>query len=85
MPSVIDKVLERPTANRLYSFLEKGSHIITPLLVFIEIFNHLCSDLLADKTTQKIDKGSYACGIFVDFQKAFSTIDHHILLIELQH
>ena len=31
----------------------------------------------------EIDKGNYACGIFVDFQKAFDTADHNTLLKKL--
>ena len=33
----------------------------------------------------EIDKGHYACGIFVDFRKAFDTGDHHILLKKLEY
>ena len=29
---------------------------------------------------QTLDKGSSGCGIFVDLQKAYDTIDHKILL-----
>ena len=32
----------------------------------------------------KINKGNDAFGIFKDFQKAFDTVDHHILLKELE-
>ena len=31
------------------------------------------------------DNGQYACGIYVDFKKAFDTINHNILLDKLAH
>ena len=32
-----------------------------------------------------LDTGKFACGIFVDLQKAFDTVDHNILLRKLDH
>ena len=32
-----------------------------------------------------IDKGKLAIGVFVDFQKAFDTVNHQILLAKLKH
>ena len=32
-----------------------------------------------------LDNGEFACGVFVDLQKAFDTVDHNILLSKLDH
>ena len=40
---------------------------------------------LTDKITEQLDSGNFACGIFVDLQKAFGTVDHVILIQKLNH
>ena len=32
-----------------------------------------------------MDNNKFACGIFIDLQKAFDTVDHKILLAKLEH
>ena len=32
-----------------------------------------------------LDEGNFACGIFVDLEKAFDTVDHNVLLKKLDH
>ena len=40
---------------------------------------------LTDKIREQLDKGNFVCGIFVDFQKAFGTGDHNILIQKLNY
>ena len=35
---------------------------------------------LTESIRQTLDEGSFGCGIFVDLQKAFDTVDYKILL-----
>ena len=41
--------------------------------------------LLVDKLTNAIEKGQYGIGVFLDFSKAFDTVDHTILLSTSYH
>ena len=40
---------------------------------------------LTETIKEALDQGKYVCGIFVDLQKAFDTVDHNILLGKLKH
>ena len=55
-----------------YGFRKKSSTHVA-LLTFI------------DKAIQAIENGEYAIGVFLDFSKAFDTVDHKILLDKLDH
>ena len=37
------------------------------------------------KIRNVLDDGKHACGIFIDFQKVFDTVNHKILLSKLEH
>ena len=40
---------------------------------------------LTDRITAALDEGKIVIGIFLDFSKAFDTVDHHILSQKLEH
>ena len=39
--------------------------------------------MIIDKIQHAIEKGHFACGIFLDFSKAFDTVNHEILIQKL--
>ena len=84
--SNIDKILERIMYNRLYKFLETNNLIYSLQFGFRQ--KHSTSHAfihLTDKIREQLDKGNFACGIFVDFQKALHTVDHQILIQKLNY
>ena len=50
--------------------------------------NHSTTHALIDLTEdirQAIDNNRFSCGVFIDLQKAFDTVDHKILIKKLEY
>ena len=72
--------------SRVIKFLE-SSKCIYPLQFGFRkqhSTNHILINI-TENIRSALDSGQFACGIFVDLQKAFDTVDHNILLQKLNH
>ena len=82
--SNINKVFEKLMYTRLlYNFLDI---FIYSYFGFREKHstNHALISI-TEKIREALDNNNFACGIFIDLQKAFDTVDHNILLQKLNH
>ena len=82
--SNIGKLIEKLLQKRLYSFLDQSKCLFESQFGFRphHSANH---DLITitEHIRSALDKNSFACGVFLDFQKAFDTVNHGILLSKL--
>ena len=82
----INKLLERIVQVRTYSFLEKYKCLYKYQFGFRK--QHSTNRALieiTEKIRKALDSRKFACGIFVDLQKAFDTVNHKIPLKKLDH
>ena len=82
--SVFSKIFEKIMYDRLYDYLVKFSILYTYQFGFQKNKStHLAIICLLDKLVSALEKGEVGIGIFIDFRKAFDTVDHTILLEKL--
>ena len=84
--SNINKLLEKIVHERTYNFLEKFNCLYKYQFGFRKSHstNHALIEI-TEKIRKALDSRKFACGIFVDLQKAFDTVNHEILLKKLEH
>ena len=84
--SICSKILDKRMYKRLYSFLEV--HNILYSLQFGFQKNHSIDHALVSLTESvknTLDSKRLGCGIFIDLQRAFDTVNHKIFLSKQKH
>ena len=84
--SNIEKVIEKIIYKRLSNFLDINNLIYLMKFGFRQKYSTSHALIgLTENIRQTLDEGSFVCGIFVDLQKTFDTVDHKIALRKLEY
>ena len=72
--------------KRLYNFLEQQNVLYSLQFGFraSHSINHALISM-KESIKERLDNRKYGCGIFIDLQKAFDTVNHEILFGKLEH
>ena len=84
--SNIEKTFEKLMYKCLYKFLNDNNILYELQFGFKQNFSttHPLTNS-TENITPALDEGKIGCGIFVDLQKAFDTVEYEILLSKLDH
>ena len=83
---ILSKVFEKIMYNRLSDFITKLELLYEFQFEFRKKHStYLAHLILLDKLTNSLDNGEKVIGIYLDFSKAFDTVNHDILQQKLYH
>ena len=83
---VLSKIFEKIMYNKVTAFLEIFQILHGNQYGFRKKSStHVAFLTFINNVIQAIEKGEYTIGVFLDFSKAFDTVDHKILLDKLDH
>ena len=83
--SNLSKLFERAMHTRIYDFFESNKMLSDLQFGFRK--NHSTNHALLDiveKIKENLDKKTFSCGVFIDLEKAFDTVNHNILVKKLE-
>ena len=77
---VLSKVFERVMYSSLSNFLERFIILIQNQFGFRKChWSYMALMAIMDNIIQALEKGEFVVGVFLDFSKAFDTVNHDIL------
>ena len=82
----ISKIFERVMYSRLDNFLDLSDTIYKFQFGFRKNYstNHALLSIV-EQIKAALDKKMFSCGVFIDLEKAFDTVNHQILISKLYH
>ena len=84
--SILSKIFEKAMYSRLVNFLEMHKILYEKQFGFRKKNStYMAHMILVDNLIKSLENGEYALGVFLDFSKAFDTVDHSILLSKMYH
>ena len=84
--SVFSKIFEKSFYTRIYSYLTNNKLIYDKQYGFRSNYstNHALLSI-TERIKDLVDSGNFVCGVFVDLEKAFDTVNHNILCNKLNY